>query len=409
MKTLLDKLSIIRLKYEKLYEKDRFNIFRIIRRGHEEEELHSKFIYELLNPNGTHGLGNKFAEAFIGEVDVKDFNLENYKAYREYKKIDVLLKNANQVIIIENKIYAEDQNKQLQRYYDTIEKEVSQKDNIHVFYLTLNGSEASEQSIGNLDKDEINVISYQEHINTWLERCIEIASKYPTLRETLIQYQKLIQELTGQNTNQMETEEIVKLLAENEENIISASLIGKHWTEIKISIERKFWEDLEQKFKKNKFKGQDYFIFDTQKYSEDYFYSVYWAKKNKYPYYGIVAKIYEIDNYSICIDFERGWENIYYGLTLVKDDIRSPKWKGEFIKEELNLQFQQEVENIKDIENDWWFDYRYTNPKINFTNWNETSLKLINKDYRTKIIDKIWNEVSEYLEKVDEIYQKIYS
>ena len=49
-----------------------------------EVDTHSAFIYELINPNGTHFQGNKYFEIFIEEVlNIKDFDFNNVKFGRE--------------------------------------------------------------------------------------------------------------------------------------------------------------------------------------------------------------------------------------------------------------------------------------------------------------------------------------
>ena len=55
------------MKFAKLNEIsiDKFNIFSILRKSSDEVNLHSKFIYELLNPNGSHQQGDIFLNLFI--------------------------------------------------------------------------------------------------------------------------------------------------------------------------------------------------------------------------------------------------------------------------------------------------------------------------------------------------------
>ena len=101
-----------------------FNMFRICGVNHY-ENTHSAIIAELLNPQGTHSLKSELLEAFlnlIGKDFIPDtFNPYNATVYTEYTtdkgRIDILIEDANQnAIIIENKIYADDQYEQLKRY-----------------------------------------------------------------------------------------------------------------------------------------------------------------------------------------------------------------------------------------------------------------------------------------------------
>ncbi len=57
LEILIKKIELIEFKYRKLKEMEsnssRFNIFSILRDSSDEVNLHSKFIYELLNPLGS--------------------------------------------------------------------------------------------------------------------------------------------------------------------------------------------------------------------------------------------------------------------------------------------------------------------------------------------------------------------
>ena len=58
--------------------------------------------------------------AFLKICGIKDFNTENIKVTNEEGKIDLLIKNDLQAIIIEDKIYADNQPEQLLKYYKKI-------------------------------------------------------------------------------------------------------------------------------------------------------------------------------------------------------------------------------------------------------------------------------------------------
>ena len=50
---------------EKQKRGEYFNIFEVLNLAHYEEKLHTPFITELLNPQGSHGLKDSFLRAFI--------------------------------------------------------------------------------------------------------------------------------------------------------------------------------------------------------------------------------------------------------------------------------------------------------------------------------------------------------
>ena len=181
---------------------ERFNIFRICGVNHY-EVTHSSIITELLSNNSSHNFGTKFLDAFIQTL-IKDkiidndyfFSLQDIKVIPEYSvgefgRIDILITNINQCIIIENKIYANDQQNQLKRY-ETFAKQNFK--NHLLLYLTLYGDEASEFSAKDSD---YKLISYGQTMINWLERCVEIAAKNPVIRETLIQYINHLKYLTN--------------------------------------------------------------------------------------------------------------------------------------------------------------------------------------------------------------------
>jgi hypothetical protein len=111
-------------------------------------------------------------------------------------RLDVLIEdNAGKAVIIENKIYAGDQGAQLKRYERFAQKKYH-TGNYRLLYLTLDGSEASDQSGEGVDYEPI---SYQVAIFSWLEDCIRAVYDKPFLRESMIQYKNLVLHLTGKD------------------------------------------------------------------------------------------------------------------------------------------------------------------------------------------------------------------
>jgi len=108
LQQLLNKIEAIDDKYKILGEADAFNIFTILKKGHKEVNLHSQFIGHLLNPDESHKKGNEFLAAFLKICGINDFSTEKVKVTKEEGKIDLLIKNDSQAIIIENKINAGD-------------------------------------------------------------------------------------------------------------------------------------------------------------------------------------------------------------------------------------------------------------------------------------------------------------
>jgi hypothetical protein len=212
LETLLKEISEIVLKEKTQQEEKRkrgenFNIFKVLGLSTSEVRLHSAFLAELLKLDGSHGMGDSFLKAFL-EIVIPDFkntfDIASSEVIIEYVidnvskqdeehggRIDILIRNdSHQAIIIENKIYAEDQPSQLRRYYNFAKDEKYGDNNFLLLYLTLDGHDASPDSLRNKDNDKVPymAISYKEHILCWLKRCTEIAALHPLVRETIRQY-----------------------------------------------------------------------------------------------------------------------------------------------------------------------------------------------------------------------------
>ncbi|MGL6120797.1 MAG: PD-(D/E)XK nuclease family protein, partial [Fusobacteriaceae bacterium] len=147
--------EVIINKYDILDQsKEKFNLFEILDLEKKEVELHSKFIYELINPQGKNPLNKLFLSLFFKNVLEKELpKNESYSIYREYGttkygRIDFYIKfeNSNSGFAVEMKVDAGDQEKQLERYESFLKEKHGV--NYTLYYLTLTGKEASEFSIG---------------------------------------------------------------------------------------------------------------------------------------------------------------------------------------------------------------------------------------------------------------------
>jgi hypothetical protein len=224
-------------------ERRAFNVFAMLRAEDDEVNLHSRFLFELLNPQGTHGMGTAFLECFLAQAGLEDFDVTTATVQRECQNMDIFIANAaRQAIILENKIYAPDQPKQLLRYYKAVRKEGYR--DVFVLYLTPYGDAPGAESAGNLD-EEVITLSYADDVRDWLDACIEAADAYPVIRETLVQYQRLVEKLTGQAGGRLLMD--VKALLKDEESLAAVISIGQAFTEVKIDIQFAFWSRLEEK------------------------------------------------------------------------------------------------------------------------------------------------------------------
>lgn len=386
---IIEKIKLINFKYEEVLrlESVEFNIFSILRNEHDEVYLHSNFICELLNPDGTHGKNSTFLELFNTEMGIENFSYENVRVEKEYKNIDIYITNNRQSIIIENKINAVDQDKQLERYQKIIKEEGIEE--IFIIYLTLHGSKPNKKSIGNINENMIRLCSYRENIDAWLENCINVSSIFPTLRETLFQYKKLIQKLTGKSFNKgqiMEATEILK----DEEALKAASTINKAFKELKVSIQLSFWKDLEEELAKKGINAQKEY-----KYSNKLIQDYYNKSRNK-KYYGILTKISDLgENGKLYYGIELA-NSVYHGFCIQST---SDEWDTN-----KNKKFDEQYEIIQSIDSSYkrtqyWLGWKYTSPELNFMNFSDENIfMLVNKKKRKALIHRLASEVYNSIE-----------
>lgn len=202
---------------------EQFNIFHVCGVNHY-ETTHSAILAEFLNPKTSHGQGDTYLKEFlsvVGDVGLPSaFETSEASVTTEYPtscgRLDILISNnKGQAIIIENKIYAGDQWEQLKRY-DNFASQKYHVGNYAILYLTLWGDEASKQSGEGV---RYKCISYKDTIQEWLKRCICISAQRPLIRETMIQYSNLIKELTNQNMDNINKNELLELMANNAEEV----------------------------------------------------------------------------------------------------------------------------------------------------------------------------------------------
>lgn len=244
MNDIINILNQVRIVSQKIKEQrkekfergESFNIFNDLGFMSNEVHLHSMFLANLLNPKGSHGQRGKFLEAFLKmlqksfpaisadslELDtaIASVEVEKYigrQTDSEGGRIDIYLTDGKHSIIIENKIYAGDQHHQMLRYwnYGMSQKGNDTEKSFVLIYLTLDGCPPSKDSLGeDLKENDIVCLSYKSDIRGWLDRCVELASRTPLVRETINQYISTIDILT--NNVMEDNKELLDILSKEE-------------------------------------------------------------------------------------------------------------------------------------------------------------------------------------------------
>lgn len=256
-KHLLIQVKGLLKSYDKLTQStgENFNIFSVMGMESNEVKTHSAIIGALLNPKGNHGQKDVFLKLFIQICEKNNIllNISTNDAITKIEesvgkingegteggRIDILVHDTkNHAFVIENKIYAPEQNNQIGRYNKAFP-------NAPIFYLTLTGDKP--KSAGKLIENvDYFIISYKEHILLWLEECVKEAVKFPMLREVLNQYINLVKKLTYQTINTELKMEIINLI---KNNFAEAYQIKINYDNAKIKVVEDFWAKLEKELK----------------------------------------------------------------------------------------------------------------------------------------------------------------
>lgn len=294
IKNLLTNVQIITKKYDEIAKitGENFNIFTVMTMDWDEVYTHSAVIGELLNPNGSHAQGSIFLDLFVKQINEK-FNLEipkfdvlvdericertisisNDLDSATGGRIDIIIADSKQIVLIENKPSAVDQKFQLIRYYNyakkrgkkfyilylTMEEKVLKDEESHIsesgliitgrnfpFHKEIEYEEYKRQNINNINNHccLFYPITFKTEIKAWIENCLEKTVSLPIIRETLIQYLNLINKLTNQSTSDKMSKEIRKLI--NEDNVGEIRAIHRELENMIRETEYKFKQLLEQ-------------------------------------------------------------------------------------------------------------------------------------------------------------------
>ena len=296
-------------------------------------------------------------------------------------------------LIIENKIYAADQPAQLDRYRRFAQD--SERDPL-LLYLTLDGSPPSDNSLHgdetnedpfNLAPPHISLISYKVFINNWLTACIQSAAELPHLRETLVQYQRLIVSLTHGTLNKEMTMEISDKMLQPD-RLRAALEIEKSIPEAKAKLQTKFWECLRGKIDAQMPEIRELKLPNIT-FSDEGVRSYYLKNRNTPKGYGLTYEVSSLGDdwqavFAILVE-----SRVYCGFYLLyQGAFREPdnktidctplhaavaKVDGEMVGSDFALGGR------------WW----YTDPKLDFASFGEECIRLADGNYLEEIAQRI--------------------
>lgn len=228
-----------------------------------EEMMHSSVIASLLDTRGSHGQKCRFLELFLGCLPerFKSFDASGARTACERDigqktedsggRVDICIENSNgQMIVIENKIFAGDQEHQILRYVEFLRGRLLNRDGVEfpVLYLTPDGhspSDDSTQTDGMQCRcgEDYVCISYRDVIVPWLDKCINEMEEKPHLKEHLATYRDIIKKkVLGMDRKK----DIINIIESAEKNIKAAREISGQLDEIKIDAVTTFWRAIKK-------------------------------------------------------------------------------------------------------------------------------------------------------------------
>ena len=426
--------KLLQQAYEKskdyLYEdSSRFNLLSIIEKDRDEAHIHSKIIYNLLSQNWGKKDKETFLTLFLKEIGIEDENIydKNWEVTREKAfdldtikgRLDFEIKSKDCIYIIEMKIDAGDQPEQLIRY-QKFAKEQHKK--YKIFYLTLDGHNASKKSIGeeeNLEENEkveyIN-ISFQGEILNWLENCLKLVEGKENKSACISQYIASINKILGEKDTKIK-DNILK----STEDIKTAITIYEKLNDKLQKVLKNFFEELNKKLK-NKLKDitskpiynesyiKDYYNYTLDKIPQDYpglYIVLDENKSNNSNYYKFVLKLELAPELIGCLGFIKSDEDVKETIPFVYFSQVKKNSSGLYnkcIKGIKNLELEDKlIENNKAY---WCYIKNSKGEIINFKDIslsNKTLLSLMDEETLKEEVKNIATYISNKIVKNMEI------
>ena len=328
------------------------------------------------------------------------------EAFTDQGRIDILLEKKDACIVIENKIYAEDQDAQMERYYQYATSKHFSKEQIKLVYLTLDGSPPSKESLGSLPEKNVKCLSYSKHIINWLDECMKLqeVQRITPIREIVFQYRDLLKELTGQSTNTRYPMELKKIL-EQDKNYELIPDLENMILEFKVHLQYEFWEELKKQILDlsevdDWHKTQD----ENHVPSEDNIRNYYSWKTERYLWQTFaletVWKQYELAlitaiKYRTYAELDK----IYFGFELYKNG-KQVDWRKKGLKNPAD----QLGDGFKYDENHWLI-WKYSKQEIGFPVKYPSPVvdDLLNSNKREEVVKELVGEISEAISKLKKI------
>ncbi|MCW8193367.1 PD-(D/E)XK nuclease family protein [Proteobacteria bacterium 005FR1] len=221
-------------KLDKARGRNDYNLLTSVLSANDEVRLHTRFLCSLLDPEGAHYQGSKFLALFLDCLGSKNWlDPAETRVRKEYcpagkeDQLDLYLSDGARQIVIENKLNAIDQPRQVARYLEAIEcdRVGDYRDTLFV-YLSKGRSRPSKRGMGELELSEIDGhqvlvkggkplalyqnMSYRQRgqvpsIHSWLSLCEESVAAVPNLVFILHEYRGAVERATREYRSQVKS------------------------------------------------------------------------------------------------------------------------------------------------------------------------------------------------------------
>lgn len=185
------------------------NIAELMNRHHLENQ-HSNIISFLLDPNEKHN-HKEYGELFLDLLRTKGLSIQGTRIISvkredstdEARRMDLFIETDSDYIIIENKIFADDQQNQIEDYLTYVKTFTGSEEDVYVVYLSPFGKVPAEKSISReklnelLQQHKLVNLSYSEDLLKWLGT-LTFKDNEEILQAGIIQYIDVVKAITNQ-------------------------------------------------------------------------------------------------------------------------------------------------------------------------------------------------------------------
>lgn len=250
MRQLVEKAIPIIKKYEEDNIKNGYgnNIYSLLNAERDEVMTHEETIYAIFQNQYRYEIKQELFSAFMTAMELEEkYSLIEWDLEKEYfigdGRIDLFFHSCDNTlaVVVELKIDAGDQKRQLTKYYDFVE---SNYVDFEIIYLTLDGREPSAQSKKGIPATyDICLRSFGEHIVKWLSACTEILEAHDIDTSMLKQYEILLKKITQKTYRQ---HAIAELFCDRD-SLLAGMAIAEALPEAQDEVTRRFFNKLKNK------------------------------------------------------------------------------------------------------------------------------------------------------------------